>query len=38
MPNGGPYLDEAEIKKIERWIDQGAPEVAGKASTLPKPR
>ena len=25
MPRGGPYLGEAEIQEIERWIDAGMP-------------
>ena len=25
MPRGGPFLKEAEVQEIERWIDDGMP-------------
>ncbi len=28
MPSGGPYLPDAQIDEIARWIDAGCPEVA----------
>jgi mono/diheme cytochrome c family protein len=36
MPfDGPPYLNESEIKLIERWIARGAPDAAGRVASVP---
>ena len=35
MPVGADYMADADVKKIEDWIDAGCPEVAGEPSVLP---
>lgn len=38
MPSGGPYLPDAQIDEIARWIDAGCPEVApGQQGSLRTP-
>jgi|GEM_PF-1341549 len=37
MPNGGPYLDAAQIAIIKQWIDEGAQEVIDPAFSCPTP-
>jgi mono/diheme cytochrome c family protein/ketosteroid isomerase-like protein len=37
MPKNAAPMPDEDVAKIERWIDAGAPEHAGKPSALPRP-